>query len=101
MDWQTFRLVPKELVTNGEFTSNINSWTTIAGAGSAAYNSSGNGRARLNDYAIYQALSTVVNKDYRVQIRVFDSNSTGQGFKSTSRYCGRRNTKFKYNFNSF
>ena len=81
MDWQTFRLVPKELTTNGEFTSNINSWTTIAGAGSAAYNSNGNGRARLNDYAIYQALSTVVNKDYRVQIRVFDSNSTGQALK--------------------
>jgi len=81
MDWQTFRLVPKELTTNGEFTSNINSWTTIAGAGSAAYNSSGNGRARLNDFAIYQALSTVVNKDYRVQIRAFDSNSTGQALK--------------------
>ena len=81
MDWQTFRLVPKELVTNGEFTSNITSWTTIAGAGSAAYNSGGNGRARLNDYAIYQAISTVVNKDYRVQIRAFDSNSTGQALK--------------------
>jgi hypothetical protein len=81
IDWQTFRLVPKELVTNGEFTSNINSWTTIAGAGSAAYNSGGNGRLRLNDYAAYQAISTVVNKDYRVQIRVFDSNSTGQALK--------------------
>ena len=81
IDWQTFRLVPKELVTNGEFTSNISSWTTIAGAGSAAYNSGGNGRLRLNDYAAYQAISTVVNKDYRVQIRAFDSNSTGQALK--------------------
>ena len=81
MDWQTFRLVPKELVTNGEFTSNITNWTTIAGSGSAAYNSGGNGRARLNDYAIYQAITTVVNKDYRVQIRVFDSNSVGQALK--------------------
>ena len=81
MDWQTFRLVPKELVTNGEFTSNINSWTTIAGSGSAAYNSGGNGRARLNDYAIYQAISTVVNKDYKLQIRAFDSHSAGQALK--------------------
>jgi len=81
MDWQTFRLVPKELVTNGEFTSNITSWTTIAGAGSAAYNSGGNGRARLNDFAIHQSVSTVVNKDYRIQIRAFDSNSTGQALK--------------------
>ena len=81
IDWQTFRLVPKELVTNGEFTSDINSWTTIAGSGSAAYNSGGNGRARLNDYAIYQAISTVVNKDYKLQIRVFDSHSAGQALK--------------------
>ena len=81
MDWQTFRLVPKELVTNGEFTSNINSWTTIAGEGSAAYNSGGNGRARLNDYAIYQAISTVKNKDYKIQVRVFDSNSVGAALK--------------------
>ena len=81
MDWDTFRLVPKELVTNGEFTSDISSWTTIAGSGSAAYNSGGNGRARLNDYAIYQSFSTVKNKTYRLQLRVFDSNSIGQALK--------------------
>ena len=28
MDWDTFRLVPKELVTNGECTSNITGWST-------------------------------------------------------------------------
>ena len=81
IDWETFRLVPKELVTNGEFTSDISSWTTIAGAGSAAYNSGGNGRARLNDYAIYQSFSTVKNKSYRLQLRVFDSNSVGASLK--------------------
>ena len=81
IDWETFRLVPKELVTNGEFTSDISSWTTIAGAGSAAYNSGGNGRERLNDYAIYQSFSTVKNKSYRLQLRVFDSNSVGASLK--------------------
>jgi hypothetical protein len=81
VDWETFRLVPKELVTNGEFTSDISSWTTIAGSGSAAYNSGGNGRARLNDYAIYQSFSTVKNKSYRLQLRIFDSNSIGQALK--------------------
>ena len=81
MDWDTFRLVPKELLTNGEFTSTISSWTTIAGAGSAAYNSGGNGRLRLNDYAAHQSFSTVKNTTYRIQVRVFDSNSTGQALK--------------------
>tara|TARA_R100001530_G_scaffold25959_1_gene20904 strand:- start:190 stop:1320 length:1131 start_codon:yes stop_codon:yes gene_type:complete len=81
VDWETFRLAPKELTTNGEFTSDISSWTTIAGAGSAAYNSGGNGRARLNDYAIYQSFSTVKNKSYRLQLRVFDSNSVGASLK--------------------
>ena len=81
IDWDTFRLVPKELVTNGEFTSDISSWTTIAGSGSAAYNSGGNGWARLNDYAIYQSISTVKNKTYRLQLRVFDSHSVGASLK--------------------
>ena len=81
IDWDTFYLKPNELITNGEFTSNINSWTTIAGAGSAAYNSGGNGRARLNDYAIYQSFSTTKDADYRIQVKTFDSESTGQALK--------------------
>jgi len=80
-DFDSFYIIPKELVTNGEFTSNINSWTTIAGSGSAAYNSGGNGRLRLNDFAAHQSISTVVNQPYRIQVRVLDSNSTGQALK--------------------
>jgi len=81
IDWDTLYIKPNELTTNGEFTSNITSWTTIAGSGSAAYNSGGNGRARLNDYAIYQSISTIKNTEYRIQIKAFDSNSTGQALK--------------------
>ena len=81
IDWDTIYLKPNELVTNGEFTSNITSWTTIAGAGSAAYNSGGNGRARLNDYAIYQSISTSKDTKYRIQIKAYDSESVGQALK--------------------
>ena len=81
IDWDTLYLKPKELITNGEFTSNISSWTTIAGSGSVAYNSGGNGRLRLNDFAAHQSFSTRVNTEYRLQVRAFDSNSTGQALK--------------------
>ena len=81
VDWDSFRLVPKELVTNGEFTSNISSWTNATtgavGGGTPAYNSDGNGRARLNDAALSQSISTTKNKTYRIQVRVFDSSSGG------------------------
>ena len=81
VDWETFRLVPKELITNGEFTSAISSWTNATtgavGGGTPAYNSGGNGRARLNDAALSQSISTPKNKSYRVQVRIFDSSSGG------------------------
>ena len=73
-DMDSFSLKPKELVTNGEFTSNINSWTT--GDGSPSYTSSGNGRLNLNDAAAYQAINTTVNKTYKIQVRVLSPNSS-------------------------
>ena len=81
IDWDTVYLKPNELLTNGEFTSDISSWTTIAGAGSGAYNSGGNGRLRLNDYAAYQSFSTTKDAEYRIQVKAFDSESTGQALK--------------------
>ena len=74
IDWDTFRLVPKELVTNGEFTSNITGWTT--GDGSPSHTTSGNGRLNLNDAAAYQSISTVKNKVYKLQVRVMSPSSS-------------------------
>ena len=76
-DMDSFTMGPKEIVTNGEFTSNINSWTT--GDGSPSYTSSGNGRLNLNSSAAYQSISTTVNKEYKLQVRVLDVNSSGTG----------------------
>ena len=81
VDFESFFLKPNELITNGEFTSNIDSWTTISGSGSAAYTSAGNGRLRLNDFAAYQAINTTVNKTYKIQVRVLDTNSVGAALK--------------------
>ena len=70
----SFVLKPKELVTNGEFASNITSWTT--GDGSPSHTSSGNGRLNLNSAAAYQAINTTVNKEYKIQVRVLSPNSS-------------------------
>ena len=77
IDRDSFTIGPRELVTNGEFTSNINSWTT--GDGSPSYTSSGNGRLNLNDAAAYQAINTTVNKTYKIQVRVLSPNSSTTG----------------------
>ncbi len=74
VDMDSFSMGPKELVTNGEFESNITSWTT--GDGSPSYTSSGNGRLNLNSSAAYQAISTTVNKTYKLQVRVLSPNSS-------------------------
>jgi len=76
-DMDSFVLKPAELVTNGEFTSNISNWTT--GDGSPSHTSSGNGRLNLNDAAAYQAISTTVNKEYKIQVRVLSPNSSSTG----------------------
>ena len=77
VDFESFFLKPNELITNGEFTSNITSWTT--GDGSPSYTSSGNGRLNLNDAAAYQAINTTVNKTYKLQVRVLSPNSSSTG----------------------
>tara|TARA_R100001369_G_scaffold26903_1_gene48494 strand:+ start:12127 stop:13221 length:1095 start_codon:yes stop_codon:yes gene_type:complete len=79
VDFDSFYLVPTELVTNSLFTSDISNWTTSSGT--PAYNSGGNGRLRLNSAAAYATLSTIKNKTYRIQIRVIDSSSGGSSLK--------------------
>ena len=76
-DMDSFSMAPRQLVTNGEFASNITSWTT--GDGSPSHTSSGNGRLNLNDAPAYQAINTTVNKTYKIQVRVLSPNSSTTG----------------------
>ena len=78
-DFDSFRIKPTELITNGEFTSNINSWTTVDGT--PTYVSTGNGRLQLNDATVTQSISTIVNQKYNIVVRAFDTVATGQAFK--------------------
>ena len=81
IDYDNVVLRPIELVTNGEFTSDISGWTNATtgavGEGTPAYNSGGNGRCRLNDAAVSQSISTTKNKTYNLQVRMIDSSSGG------------------------
>ena len=77
VDFDSFTLKPKELTTNEEFASDISNWTT--GDGSPSHTTSGNGRLNLNDAAAYQAINTVVNKTYKLQVRVLSPNSSSSG----------------------
>jgi hypothetical protein len=79
VDWDSFFLKPGELITNPEFTSNISNWTTLSG--SPTHVSTENGRCRLNNSAIYQAISTVKNRSYRIQVRLKDPSSSGSSLK--------------------
>ena len=56
-DFDSFRIKPTELITNGEFTSDISNWTTVDGT--PTYVSTGNGRLQLNDATVTQSISTV------------------------------------------
>lgn len=77
VDNDSFYITTPELITNGNFTSAITGWTNIStGTGSAAYTSTGNGRARLaagasGTAAMTQAITTVTGRPYRVQTRIF------------------------------
>ena len=83
VDFDSFMLFPKNLVTNGTFDSNITGWTSgSSGTGEIGFNSTGpqppasrTGALRLtagsSGTAIaYQALTTTKNKQYRVSFGV-------------------------------
>lgn len=79
VDWDSFFLKPGELVTNSEFTTNISNWTTLSG--SPSYVATENGRCRLNNSAIFQSISTIKNRSYKLNIRLVDPSSSGSSLK--------------------
>jgi len=82
VDWESFFIEPVEELTNTAFTTTITSWTDIsAGSGTAAYNASGNGVARLTGDGtdiggITQSITTVANRTYKVLLRYLSNGVT-------------------------
>lgn len=101
LDLDTFLLRPTDLITNGDFTSNITSWTdNSAGTGTIAYTSDGDGRMRFtgvdssNYGAAEQAISVITGQTFRIHFRIFTSSiklqigttSTGSEILSATSY---------------
>lgn len=80
IDYESFLVRHPEKLTNNLFVSDIASWTdTSSGTGSAAYNSGGNGRARLtgdgtNAGGLEQAISLVVGRRYRITVHFLNND---------------------------
>ena len=79
IDWDSFILLPTELVTNGTYTSNITGWTTSnsgTGAGTHSTDSlslaAGSGTA-----AVYQELSLTRGRQYMVTFAMKNSSTSG------------------------
>ena len=68
VDFESFYLTPKQVISNNEFTSNISNWTTVSG--SPSYSSLGNGRILLNNSEVTQAVTVTTNRQYQLAVRV-------------------------------
>ena len=79
IDWDSFVLVPTELTTNGEFTSNITNWTASnSGTGSATYSSGALSLAAgSGTSAVYQELSLTRGRTYMVSFAMKNASTSG------------------------
>ena len=64
VDFESFYLTPKQVISNNEFTSDISNWTTVSG--SPSYSSLGNGRLLLNNSEVTQAVTVTTNRPYQL-----------------------------------
>lgn len=68
VDFESFYLKPKQVISNPEFTSDISNWTTVSG--SPEYSSLGNGRIKLNASEVTQAVTVTTGRQYQLVARV-------------------------------
>jgi hypothetical protein len=68
VDFESFYLTPKQVISNNEYTSDISNWVTVSG--SPSYSSLGNGRLLLNNSEVTQAVTVTTNRQYKIAVRV-------------------------------
>lgn len=74
VDFESFYLKPKQVISNSEFTSDIANWTTVSG--SPEYSALGNGRIKLNASEVTQAVTVTTNRPYQLAVRVLGGTVT-------------------------
>ena len=80
IDWDTFMLRPKNLITNGTFNTNILNWTVVSGSPIKVETTNSGasvvGALRLSSAEVTQTIQTIINKEYVVRTRTFSNDVT-------------------------
>tara|TARA_Y100000593_G_scaffold63483_1_gene117320 strand:- start:673 stop:1767 length:1095 start_codon:yes stop_codon:yes gene_type:complete len=80
VDWDSFMLRPKNLITNSTFSVNLSDWSTVSGSPIRTETTNAGvsiaGALRLNTAEVTQDIQTIINKQYVVRTRTFSNDVT-------------------------
>tara|TARA_R100001129_G_scaffold185256_2_gene172766 strand:- start:22110 stop:23201 length:1092 start_codon:yes stop_codon:yes gene_type:complete len=78
IDFDSFMLLPKNLITNGTFNASIADWTVVSGSplrvDTTNSGASVTGALRLTSAEVTQTVQTIINKEYIVRTRTFSND---------------------------
>ena len=80
IDFDSFMLLPKNLITNGTFDATISDWTVVSGSPIRVETTNSGasvaGALRLTSAEVTQTVQTIINKEYIVRTRTFSNDVT-------------------------
>tara|TARA_R110000765_G_scaffold416302_2_gene518073 strand:+ start:610 stop:1701 length:1092 start_codon:yes stop_codon:yes gene_type:complete len=78
IDFDSFMLLPKNIITNGTFDTSLSDWTTVSGSPirveTTDSGASVAGALRLTSAEVTQTVQTIINKEYIVRTRTFSND---------------------------
>ena len=80
VDFDSFMLLPKNLITNGTFNTSLSDWTTVSGSPIRVETTNSGasvaGALQLTSAEVTQTVQTIINKEYIVRTRTFSNDVT-------------------------
>jgi len=78
IDFDSFMLLPKNLIRNGTFLSSLYNWTTVSGSpirvDTTTLGATVAGALQLSSAEVTQSVQTIINKEYIVRTRTFSND---------------------------